>query len=268
MTRAATGHRFGAFDRILLRKLRSFDFLIPLLIPVWILVVAVLPHRGRPVHRKHFFPGPDELLGIAVTSQTPFHVQRSYLIRERHLVHAAVTRRAAHTFVDVDAVVEIGEVRKIVHASPSNRFARAPALADRFQIRTVSPDLCVTTHTGPSRGDSRKSALLNRSVAIAAIDAVVADMMFVAELNRLLARKKSLCVVRRPVEFQQEPHDDSNKKHSAVNRELGDVVGAASEDLAHSLSGSEAVQKKRQIARQQNAQPAAIRMKHSDISKS
>ena len=41
-----------------------------------------------------------------------------------------VAGRAANAFVDVNAVVEIDEIRQIVHARPFDRFAARPAFAD------------------------------------------------------------------------------------------------------------------------------------------
>src|SRR5205823_975635 len=103
--------------------------------------------------------------------------------------------RATHTLVDVNAVIEISKVGEVVHPGPPDRLSRAPALADWLQVEAVRPDLRVAVHAGLSRGYARKGELLNGRMTVAAVYAIIADMMFVAELNRLLARKISLSVV-------------------------------------------------------------------------
>src|SRR5215472_13366515 len=49
--------------------------------------------------------------GIAVTVDAPVHVQRIFLVHERHQVYAAVAGRTSDALGDVDAVVEVNEVR-------------------------------------------------------------------------------------------------------------------------------------------------------------
>ena len=97
-------------------------------------VVTLLPARGRPFHREHFLFRSDELFGIAMTLEAPLHIQRRDLIGQRHKIDAAVTGRTADAFVHVNAVVEINEVRQVVHSSPPDWLACAPALANRLEI--------------------------------------------------------------------------------------------------------------------------------------
>ena len=156
MARAAARHRFGSFDRVFAHQLRAFDVLMPLLILSLILSFPVIPDRGRPVHREHFLPRPDELFGIAMTLEAPFHIQRRHLISERHQIDSAVTRRTADALVHVDAVIEIDEIGQIMHARPAYRLAGAPALANGFQVWRIRPDLCVAVHAGAGRRNSRK----------------------------------------------------------------------------------------------------------------
>ena len=229
MTRAATDHRRGFLDFVLPNQIGAFDILMPGLIS------ALVPDRGRPVHREYFRLRPNKLLRIAVTLETPFHVQRRDLISERHQIHPPVTSRAADALAHVNAVIEVNEIGQVVHSGPTNRFAGSPALANGLEIRAVSPNLRVTVHAGSGRRNSRECGFLNRGVTVAAIDAVVAYMMFVAELNRLLARKERLGVIGRPVEFQQQPENYPYEEYRAVNRELGYVVRAATKDLTHGL---------------------------------
>jgi hypothetical protein len=112
-----------------------------------------------------------------------------------------MTGRAPHALIYVNAVIEKDEVRQIINPSPLDGLAATPALADRFKIRAVRPNLGVTIHASLGRGDTRISEFLNRGVTVAAVDAVVTDVVLVAELNRLFAREECLSVVRRSVEL-------------------------------------------------------------------
>ena len=62
----------------------------------------------------------------------------------------------------------------------------AEAGAHRLENRRVAPDLRVAVHARLGRRNVREGGLLDRRVAVAAIDAHAADVMGVAELNRLL----------------------------------------------------------------------------------
>lgn len=144
-----------------------------------------------------------------------------------------MTGRTSHAFVDVNAVIEIDEVGQVINTLPLNRLACAPALANRFEIRTVSPDLRMAVHTSLGRWDSSKRELLDGGMAVAAIDSVIAHVVLVAELNWLLAREESLGVIRRSIEFKQHPDKDGGKEDRAEDRRLGNEVGASIEDLPH-----------------------------------
>jgi hypothetical protein len=149
-----------------------------------------------------------------------------------------VTGRAADAFVHVNAVIEIDKVGKIVHSCPPDRLARPPAFADRLEIRAVRPDLRMAIHTGLSRRNAGVSQLLDGRVTISAIDAVISDVMFVAELNGLFAREISLSVVRGPVEFKQEPDDYCDEENRAEDANFRDKVGTSMKDLAHRFAKS------------------------------
>jgi len=67
-----------------------------------------------------------------------------------------VTATAANSFVHVNAVIEVNEVRKIVHADPLQVLSGAEALADRFQHGRIGPDLRVTVHASASGRNAGK----------------------------------------------------------------------------------------------------------------
>lgn len=99
-----------------------------------------------PGHIENFFLWSHESLRRAMTLETPFHLQRCRLIRNRHLVDASVTGGAANAFVYVNAVVEIRVVGQVVYTNPLDWFPCAKARPHGLQIRTFSPDLFVTIH--------------------------------------------------------------------------------------------------------------------------
>src|SRR5262249_20391688 len=209
MTCAAARQHLPALKLVLLGQLRTFDSLIPLLVRTF------FPSLRRPRHREHFFLWPDELFRVAMALQAPLHIQRRNLIGQRHQVDSPMTRRTPNALVHVNAVIEINEVWKVVHSRPLDRLARAPALADRFEIGTVRPDLQVAIHAGLGRRDAGEGELLHRRVAIATIYSVIANMVLVTELNGLLSRNIRLSVIGRAVEFEQQPDNDGDEEHRA-----------------------------------------------------
>ena len=70
-------------------------------------------------------------------------------------------------------------------------------------------------------------------MAIAAIYAVVADVMLMAELNRLFDRLKGAGGVCRSAELREHPGDECEYEYGSEYCEAGDGVGAAFENLGH-----------------------------------
>lgn len=129
--------------------------------------------------------------------QTPLHLKRRHLISERHLVNAAVTGRASHALVHMNAVVEVDELRQIMNARPPERLARTKARAHGFEHGAVRPDLRMTVHAGGRGRQSCEGVGFYGRVTIAAINAVVRDVMLMAEGHGLLARNARFRDVRR-----------------------------------------------------------------------
>jgi hypothetical protein len=63
---------------------------------------------------------------------------------------------ATYTLADVNAVIKINEIRKIIHTIPDQRLSGAIAFADRFKQRCANPDLRVAVHTCLGRRNSRE----------------------------------------------------------------------------------------------------------------
>ena len=105
----------------------------------------------------------------------------------RHLVHAPVAGLAGDALLDVDAVVEVDEVWQVVDPLPDQRLAglearsgRAPGC--RSGSRPARGSSCRSRYDGiPANGDG-----LRRWCGSSAVDAIVADVVLVAERDRLV----------------------------------------------------------------------------------
>src|SRR5205085_7497511 len=73
----------------------------------------------------------------------------------------------------------------------------------RLEERRVAEEVRVAGEADLRRRDAGEGRLLHRPVAVAAVDAVVADMVLVAEGNRLLRREQA--ALRRQRLIQREP---------------------------------------------------------------
>ena len=186
-----------------------------------------------PLHVVNLVDGPHEPFRRAVTLQTPLHLERLCLVENRHLVDAPVTRRAADTFFHVNAVIEVGVIRQVVYAYPLDRLAGAKTRAHRFEIRTVSPDLFVAVHARRRRRQSRRRGRFDRGVTVTTIDAVVADVMFMTELNGLLTFDPLAGVPGGTIQLDSDPKQSDDYEYSAINRDFRQRVRAVMEDLWH-----------------------------------
>ena len=168
-----------------------------------------------------------------MTLQTPFHLQRCRLRHDGHLIDAAVTGRATDAFVHMNRVIEVSEVGQVVNADPFQRLAALETCAHRFEIRTICPDLFVAVHADGGRRHSGRRCCLNRRVAITAINAVITDVMLVAELYELLSFYPLAGVPARASNLCRYPKRGEQNKDRAVNRGPRQIVRAMTEDLWH-----------------------------------
>ena len=137
-----------------------------------------------------------------MAGDAPFHLQRVVLINGRHLIDASVTRRTANALCHMDAVVKIDKLRQVVDPFPLDRFVFAKAGPDRLEIRAVRSKLTMTVHAGLRRRHTGGSRRLDRCMAIATVDAVVADMVLMAELDRLLFFQILACQIGRTCDLR------------------------------------------------------------------
>lgn len=135
---------------------------------------------------KNIFSLADKFLRIAVAFEAPLHVERVLFARQRHLMNRAVARIAVDAFLDMNAVIEINEIRKIVDSGPFDGCIFSETLADRFEHRAVGPNLGMTRHTSLCGRKAGHRAFFDGGMTITAIDADSVDVVFVTERNRLI----------------------------------------------------------------------------------
>ena len=88
--------------------------------------------------------------------QTPFHAEGFGFPHQGHPVDPTVTGFAADPLVDMNAVIEINEIRNVVHTDPFDRAILTKARPDGLQRGTISPHLLVAVHADLGRRNACK----------------------------------------------------------------------------------------------------------------
>ena len=122
-----------------------------------------------------------------MASNTPLHLERVFLKNSRHIVDLTVTSRASNAFSNVNTVIEVRVLRQIVNPLPLDWLVIAKTRPDGLEVGAVLPNLAVAVHACLSRRHACRGCRFHRGMAIAAIDAVIARVVLVAELDRLLS---------------------------------------------------------------------------------
>src|SRR5579884_3205316 len=114
-SRSSVAHRAAklGLDVILLNQLRTHLDLIG-----WRL----------PVHIEQLIAGPNVLRRVHVAVDAEAHLKTGAFSHERLLIDLSVAGRAADSLVDVDAVIKVDVIRKIVDGRPLDRLAGAEAV--------------------------------------------------------------------------------------------------------------------------------------------
>ena len=172
-------------------------------------------------------------LGIAVALQAPLHLEARVLPHERHLIDCTMTARTADAFVHVNGMIEIDKARKIVNASPDNRLVFIPTVADRLKHLGIRPDLRMTRHADLCRRHSRKRRIFHRGVAIPAVDPQSANVMLMAERNRLRANLALPRNVRRFLNIPRQRPGAGSQNDRAKDCRPGDCIHRGMEQLGH-----------------------------------
>ena len=97
---------------------------------------------------------------------------------------------------------------------PHNRFIGAIAFAHRFQVSGVFEQHRVAVHASFGRGNSGLRGSFDPAVTVAAVDAIVTGMMFVAELDRLVAGNVLAGVIRSAREHQDAGESQRHRQNS------------------------------------------------------
>ena len=183
-----------------------------------------------------------------MATQTPLHLQRLLLIHEGHLIDWTVAGIAAHSLIDMNAVIEKDEVGELVHPRPLQRLARAVAGADGLKQLGVGPDLRVAVHASLGGRNAGEARSLNRGMAVAAVDPESGDVMLMAEGHGLRLPHSGIGNVGGTLDLHCHPTERGNHEDRAKNRGPRQGVGAAMKNLRHAyLRTSESTNETRQI---------------------
>src|SRR5438105_2022701 len=103
----------------------------------------------------------DKAFRMAMALKTPLHEECVFTPRHRHLINRSVAGRTTNSPSNVNAVIEVNEVRQIVHTSPFQRAILAKAGAHGLEGRTIRPNLGMAVHAGLGGRNSRKTAFFD-----------------------------------------------------------------------------------------------------------
>jgi hypothetical protein len=244
MTRTATGdianadlpirrHQFSRAHFVFRNQERTQQFLVYKLLII---------HRNRTTARRRLIPHIENLIarpeifpGIAMTAEAPLHLQRFLLIHQRHLVDRAVASVAADSLGDMNTVIEVDEVGKLVDPRPLQRFSAAIAGSHRLEQLRVGPDLRVAVHAGLGRWNSGKARRLTRGVTVTAVNAKPRNVMLMTEGYWLRLAYAGVGCVGRVLNLHRHPGQRSEHEDSAKNSGARQSVRAAMKNLRHGL---------------------------------
>ena len=192
---------------------------------------------GFPIHVENLVLRSDVLFGIAVAVKAPLHSQGRGLKDKRHLVDRAMARRAADSLIDVNTVIEIDVVGEAVNPDPLNRFVGFEAIADRFEIIDIVEENGVAIHAGFCGRNSRVGGSFDAGVTVTTVDAIIADVVLVAELDGLLPGDALVGDVRRTRHKQHTGQGKSAKHNGYEQTKPRNKIHTTMKNLCH-VSGA------------------------------
>lgn len=133
------------------------------------------------VHPEDISDRTHMLLRVAVTCQTPGHCEGWRLPDQRHLVHSSVAFGAANTLMEMNAVIEVDILRKLINTCPLDRKSRLVTPAHRFQVWRHRPHFGVTIQTNRGGRDIRERAIFHADMTIPAVYPEAAHVVFMTE---------------------------------------------------------------------------------------
>ena len=137
---------------------------------------------------------------MLVAVDAPSHVESVGLPRDWHVSNRPVAGCATNSLVNVNAMIEINKVWQRIDAGPFNGIIGEIAIPHRLEHGAVHPDFGMATHAGVGWRNARERRIFHRNVAVPAVDAQSADVMFVAEGNGLRVMHPHVGVVRRKID--------------------------------------------------------------------
>ena len=168
--------------------------------------------------------------------QAPLHQQGVGLEYQRHLVDLPMARRAADALIDMNAVIEVDEIGEPVDFHPLDGFVAAIAFADRLEVRRIIEQHRMAIHARFRLRNAGHGGSFDAGVAIAAVNAIVADVMFVAELHRLLTGDVLPRHIGRTRNCEHSHERNSDQKKGRKNTESRDEICTAMKNLGHVFS--------------------------------
>ena len=206
--------------------------------PYLVLFHQLSPHgnlvRRRIVDRvENVLLGPDVALRMLMAIDAPTHVESVLPPRDRHLSKLPMARCTTDSFADMNTVIEIHKVGKRVHPVPQDRLSCAVAGAHRFQHRSIGPQLRMARHAGVCGRYTCIPGILNRSMAVPAIDAQLGRVVLMAERNRLRQRALDVGEVRRLIHLPAKESNPRNDEYNTINAGPCKGVHAAMKNLRH-----------------------------------
>src|SRR6266849_716486 len=136
----------------------------------------------------------------------------------------------------MNAVIEIDEIGQAVHFDPLNGFIAAIALANGLEVGRIIEKHRMAVHAGLRGRDAGNSGSFHSGMTVAAVDAVVADMMLVAELHRLLTGNVLPRHVGRARHREDRYERQSDQKERRKDTESRNEIRAAMKNLGHLCS--------------------------------
>jgi len=116
---------------------------------------------------------------------------------------------------------------------PHNRFIAAIAFTDRLKVSSVFEQHRVAVHAGLGGGNTSLRRDFHAAVTITAVDTVVTGMMFVAELDGLLASDVLARVIRSARKHQDAGESQCHRQNSKQKTESSDGICATVKNLGH-----------------------------------
>jgi hypothetical protein len=144
-------------------------------------VVALAAIEVRCRHREIGPPLP-------MTIEAPPHRQRRLLFNARHPLDVAMTRLALDVRGDVLAVVEIDEVRQVVHLDPRDRALLIDQFFQQLEVGRLLLEKAMAVHADVRRRNAGMPAGSRAEMAVQTRHPEVAGVELVREGNRLRGR--------------------------------------------------------------------------------